>query len=39
MKDHKMIGITAVSDFGKHVSKKTLTESILEAIWRYPVGQ
>jgi CBS domain-containing protein len=39
MKHHKLVGIIAVSDFAKHVSKKTLTESILEAIWRYPAGQ
>ncbi len=39
MKHHRLVGIIAVSDFAKHVSKKTLTESILEAIWRYPAGQ
>ncbi len=39
MKHHKLVGIIAVSDFAKHLGKKTLTESILEAIWRYPPGQ
>ena len=39
MKHHKLIGIIVVSDFAKHLSKKTLTESILEAIWRYPTPQ
>jgi CBS domain-containing protein len=37
LKDHKLVGILVVSDFAKHLSKKTLTEGILEAIWRYPV--
>jgi predicted transcriptional regulator len=36
MKHHKLVGIIVVSDFAKHLSKKTLTESVLEAIWRYP---
>jgi CBS domain-containing protein len=39
MKHHKIVGIIAVSDFAKHLSKKTLTESVLEAIWRAPAGQ
>jgi CBS domain-containing protein len=39
MKHHKLIGIITVSDFAKHLSKKTLTESVLEAIWRAPAGQ
>jgi CBS domain-containing protein len=39
MKKHQLIGIITVSDFAQHLSKKTLTESILEAIWRAPVGQ
>jgi CBS domain-containing protein len=39
MKHHKLVGIIVVSDFAKHLSKKTLTESILEAIWRYPTPQ
>ena len=39
MKHHKLIGIIVVSDFAKHLSKKTLTESVLEAIWRYPPPQ
>ncbi len=39
MKQHRLVGIIVVSDFAKHLSKKTFTESILEAIWRYPTPQ
>jgi CBS domain-containing protein len=39
MKHHKLVGIIVVADFAKHLSKKTVTESILAAIWRYPPGQ
>ena len=39
LKDHKLVGILVVSDFAHHLSKKTLTEGILEAIWRQPVSQ
>jgi CBS domain-containing protein len=34
---HKLVGIIVVSDFARHLSKKTLTEGILEAIWRHPM--
>jgi signal-transduction protein with cAMP-binding, CBS, and nucleotidyltransferase domain len=37
MERHKLVGIIVVSDFARHLSKKTLTESVLEAMWRYPV--
>jgi CBS domain-containing protein len=37
IKQHKLVGIIVVSDFARHLSKKTLTEGILEAIWRHPV--
>jgi CBS domain-containing protein len=37
LKEHKLVGILVVSDFARHLSKKSLTENILEAIWRYPV--
>ena len=37
MKQHKLVGIIVVSDFAKHLSKKTFTEGLLEAIWRYPI--
>jgi CBS domain-containing protein len=37
LKQHKLVGIIVVSDFARHLSKKTLTEGILEAIWRHPV--
>jgi CBS domain-containing protein len=33
---HKLVGIIVVSDFARHLSKKTLTENVLEAIWRHP---
>jgi len=39
MKHHKLIGIIVASDFAKHLSKKTLTETVLEAIWRSPTPQ
>jgi CBS domain-containing protein len=34
---HKLVGIIVVSDFARHLSKKTLSESVQEAIWRRPV--
>jgi CBS domain-containing protein len=37
VKQHKLVGIIVVSDFARHLSKKTLTEGLLEAIWRHPV--
>ncbi|MGB8779149.1 MAG: CBS domain-containing protein [Candidatus Bathyarchaeia archaeon] len=39
MKHHELVGIIVVSDFAKHLSKKTFTESVLEAIWRSPTPQ
>ena len=39
LKDHRLMGILVVSDFARHLSKKTLTEGILEAIWRQPINQ
>jgi CBS domain-containing protein len=39
MKNHQLVGIIVVSDFAKHIKKRTLTESVLEAIWRYPTPQ
>ncbi len=35
---HKLIGIIVVSDFARHLSKKTLSENVQEAIWRHPVS-
>jgi len=35
-KKNELVGIIATSDFVRHLSKKTLTEEILEAISRYP---
>ena len=37
VKDDKLIGIIVVSDFARQLSKKTLTEEILEAMARYPL--
>jgi CBS domain-containing protein len=31
---NQLVGIITVSDFAKHVGKRTLSESIVEAIWR-----
>jgi CBS domain-containing protein len=39
LKNHKLMGILVVSDFARHLGKKTLTEGILEAIWRQPINQ
>jgi len=35
-KENMLVGIIATSDFAKHLSKKTLSEEILEAMSRYP---
>jgi CBS domain-containing protein len=35
-KKNELVGIVATSDFAHYLSKKTLTEEILEAISRYP---
>ena len=37
VRSHKVVGIIVVSDFARHLSRKTLTEGVLEAIWRQPV--
>jgi CBS domain-containing protein len=37
VQSHKVVGIIVVSDFARHLSRKTLTEGVLEAIWRQPV--
>ena len=37
IEQHKLVGIIVVSDFARHLSKKTLTEGILESIWRRPM--
>jgi len=39
IKDNKLVGIITSTDFARHLSKKTLTDGILEAIGRsnYPV--
>jgi CBS domain-containing protein len=36
VKENKLVGIIVVSDFARQLSKKTITEEILEAMARYP---
>jgi CBS domain-containing protein len=36
VKDDKLVGIIVVSDFARQLSKKSITEEILEAMARYP---
>jgi CBS domain-containing protein len=38
LKSNKLVGIIVVSDFARHLGKKTLTEGILEAVWRQPMS-
>jgi CBS domain-containing protein len=39
LKSHKLVGILVVSDFARHLGKKTLTEGLLDAIWRQPLSE
>jgi len=41
IKDNKLVGIITTTDFARHLSKKTFTDDILEAIGRsnYPVPE
>ena len=39
LNEHKLVGIIVVSDFARHLGRKTLTEGLLEAIWRQPMGE
>jgi CBS domain-containing protein len=41
IKDNKLVGIITTADFARHLSKKTLSEDILEAMGRshYPVPE
>ena len=41
IKDNKLVGIITAADFARHLSKKTLTDDILEAMGRshYPVSE
>jgi CBS domain-containing protein len=39
LKEHKLVGIIVVSDFARHLGRKTLTEGLLEAIWRQPMEE
>jgi len=36
VEENKLVGIIVVSDFARQLSKKTITEKILEAMARYP---
>jgi len=36
VEDNKLVGIIVSADFARHLSKKTITEEILEAMARYP---
>jgi CBS domain-containing protein len=38
LKQNKLVGIVAASDFVRNVGKKTTSEEILEALGRYPAG-
>jgi len=38
VKEKKLVGILVVSDFARQLSKKTITEEILDAMARYPCG-
>ncbi len=37
--ENELVGIIAASDFARHLGKRTFTEGLLEAIWRYPMTQ
>jgi len=37
VKENKLVGIFVASDFARQLSKKTITEEILEAMARYPL--
>jgi len=41
IKDNKIVGIITATDFARHLSKKTLTDDILEAMGRthYPIPE
>ncbi|MFA5363603.1 MAG: CBS domain-containing protein [Candidatus Bathyarchaeia archaeon] len=41
IKDNKLVGIITTADFAKHMSKKTFTDDLMEAIGRtsYPVPE
>ncbi len=38
LKENKLVGIVAASDFVRNLGKKTTAEEILEALGRYPTG-
>jgi CBS domain-containing protein len=37
IKDNKLIGIITATDFAKHLSKKSLTDEVMEVMGHYPV--
>jgi CBS domain-containing protein len=38
VKENKLVGILTTADFAKQLSKKTITEEILDAMARYPLN-
>ena len=36
LEGNTLIGMIVVSDLARHLSKKTLTEKVLDALWHYP---
>jgi CBS domain-containing protein len=38
VKENKLVGIIVIADFARQLSKKTITEQILEAMARYPTS-
>ena len=36
LEGNKLTGMIVVSDFARHLSEKTLTEKVLDALWHYP---
>jgi CBS domain-containing protein len=38
LRQNKLVGIVAASDFVRNVGRKTTTEEILDALGRYPTG-
>jgi CBS domain-containing protein len=39
IKENKLVGIIAASDFARHLSEKTFSEEILAAMTRYPFAE
>ena len=39
LKQNKLVGIVVASDFVRNLGKKSVSEEILEALGRYPIGE